>query len=540
MSDNLKHFLIALPLTLIIVAGALIGYSGYAYSKLTDTQKEVAGEGDEVKIGLPFEIAGIYPDTESELTTINVNSSFFEGLTKFDKNFRVTPNLAESWNNPDDKTWKIYLKKNVKFHDGTVLKASDVKFTFDYLKEKGYPLSDYLSAVEEVKTVDERTVDIKTKEPYPILMNKLVNIFILSEKNVKEKGIEKPVGTGPYKFVEWKENDHITVERNNDYHGEKPKMKKVTFIPAEDEVGLSEKLNKGEIDITSFYSSTEAIDNAKKNTKLNIKTASDYGVTFFMPNYDAGKAGTNLDKNPLLEKKARQAVYYGIDIEKFILATAKGVATPASQLTTSAVFGYNSEIKRYPYDAEKAKLLLKEAGFENGFEITILAQKGRTKDVEELTQELSKIGVKVKPDFGSSPEEMFGKISEKNYSFILLNWANESGDSSDFIDSILKTDGSSNLSGYSNKEIDDLAVKAASTMDQKKRKEYMGKTLKIVSDEAAFIPLIIQKHHFAFSENLLFEPRADTLIKAEDLAVKKYETVKKPTFIKYVMGKIGL
>lgn len=540
MSDNLKHFLIALPLTLIIVLGALVGYSGYVYSKLADTQREVAGEGDEVKIGIPSDIVGIYPDIEADLNTVNVNSSFFEGLVKFDKNFRVTPLLAESWNNPDDKTWRIYLKKNVKFHDGSVLKASDVKFTFDYLKEKEYPLSDYLSAVDEVKAVDDITIDIKTKEPYPILMNKLVNAFILSEKNVKGKGIEKPVGTGPYKFVEWKANKYIMAEKNKDYHGEKPKIKKVTYIPAEDETQLSEKLNKGEVDIASFYLSTEAIDKVKKNTDLNKETISDYGVTFLMPNYTEGKVATSLDKNPFQEKKVRQALYYGIDIEKFIIATAKDIAVPANQLTTSAVFGYNSEIKRYPYDVDKAKSLLKEAGYENGFEASILAHKARTKDVEELTSQLSKISIKIKPDLKGSSEELFGQISEKNYSLILINWANDSGDSSDLVDSVLKSDGSNNFSGFTNNEIDTLSDKAASTMDQKKRKEYLGDALKVINDEAAFIPLIIQRYYFDFSKNVLFEPRADTFIKAEELAIKKYETVKKPTFIKYIMGQIGL
>ena len=539
MSQNMKSFLVALPLTLLVVVGGFFAYSGYGYSKLKDTTREVAGEGNEIKIGTPSEIVGFYPDIEDDEITSNINSIFLEGLVRFDKNFRIEPLLAESWNNPDDKTWKIYLKKNVNFSDGSALKASDIKFTFDYLKEKEYPMSDYISAVEEVKVVDDYTVDIKTKEPYPILMNKLTNIFILSEKNVTENGIEKPIGTGPYRYVEWVKGDHLTVERNEKYHGKKPMIKKVTFLPIEKEPELAEKIKKGEIDIASL-SSNEVIDKLKENNKIVISTQNDYGVTFLMPNYDTGSAGTDQVTNPLLNKKIRKALYYGIDIDNFIAATTEGTASPASQLTTSAIFGYNSAIKRYPYDLEKAKLLLKEAGYENGLEMTALAFKSREKDLINITEQLAKLNIKLKTEYGESPEEIFGKAAEKNFSFILLNWANSSGDTSDLVDNILATEGSSNLVGYSNGEIDALSKKASSTLDMKKRKEYLGEAMKITNDEAAFIPLLVQKVFFVSSEKLIFEPRADSMIKAESLATKKIEIVKKTSFLNYMLKNIGL
>lgn len=135
MSENLKHFLVALPLTLVVVAIAFIGYSSYAYSNLGETTKVVEAEIEELKIGIAGDIWGIYPDVPGEVISMNVNGAFFEGLSTFDDNFRIKPLLAESWNNPDDNTWRIYLKKNVKFHNGETLKASDVKFTIDYMKE---------------------------------------------------------------------------------------------------------------------------------------------------------------------------------------------------------------------------------------------------------------------------------------------------------------------------------------------------------------------------------------------------------------------
>lgn len=540
MSQNYKNFLIALPITLLIIIVAFLGYNGYKYSKLKDTTKEVAGETDEIKIGLSSDIVGLYPDVDPDLPTINTNSSFFEGLVGFDENFRVKSLLAESWNNPDDLTWRIYLKKNVKFHNGEILKASDVKFTYDLLKEKDLPLSDYLSHVEQTKVLDDTTIEIKTKDPYPILMNKLMGAFILSEKSYKADGGKTPVGTGPYKFVSWEKGQNLKVERFDGYHGDKPMAKKITFVFAEDEDQLAEKITKGEADIAAFYSSADAVKKVKDNKNLDIKTNDDYGVTFLMPNLSAGTAETNLKTNPFLDPKVRQAIYYCLDIDKYIDSVAKETAAPASQLTTPSIFGYNSKVKRYPYDPEKAKALLKEAGYENGFDAKLVAHKGRTKDVEEIVSQLGKIGIKITPDLGETPKEMFGKLTGGKFSLTIANWANDSGDSSDLIDSLLKTDGESNFSGFTNKDIDGLSTKASSTMDQKKRKDYLNEALKIVNDDADLIPLVVQRYFYAANKTISFEPRADTVIKAENLAIKKTETIKKPSFLTYTLGLIGL
>lgn len=541
MSQNLKHFLIALPLTVVLAFGGFVGVNGYTYFKEKDTQREVRGEREELKIGTTSDILGIYPDLEeNEITTLNINSNFLEALTTFDDNFRVKPLLAENWNNPDDKTWRVYLKKNVKFHNGETFKSSDVKFTIDYLKEKESPIYDYFTAVETFNIIDDYTIELKTKDPYPILMNKLANVSILSEKAIKANGTEKPIGTGPYKFVEWVKNDHLTLQRNENYHGEKPKIKKVTYLPSDDdEEALIEKLKKKEVDFAEITDG-ELAKKVSEDKTINKKTISDFGVSFLMINYKEGKlGGTSTSANPFLDKRVRQALYYGIDIESFIKAGGQS-SVSADQLTTKNIFGYNTAIKRYSYDINKAKQLLKEAGFENGFETTVILNPANKAKFEELATQLAKIGIKLTLDLPSSMDEYFGKVSQGQYSLAALSWNNDSGDSSDLIESFLNSEGESNLSGYSNEKIDELSKKSSSTMDQKKRKDYLGEALKIASDDAVFIPLDTVKRFFVFKEGILFEPRADTLVKPASIAEKKFETVKKPSFVKYLLSKAGI
>lgn len=540
MSENLRYFLIALPITAVIVVGALVGFVGYEYSNLAPTEKEVAGEMAELKVGIPNDIMGLYPQTGSELLTMGINTSIYEGLVEFDENFRVRPLLAKSWNNPDDNTWKIYLKKGVKFHDGTTLSASDVKFTIDHLLENEYDPAEYLSSVDTVTVVDDSTIEIKTKAPYPILMNKLANVLILSEKDVTANGVDSPTGTGPYKLTEWKEGEHLKLERNESYHGEAPKAKKVTYIPIEDDEERVAKLAYGDIDIMDVFADKEVLSSLS-SSKFAVRTINDYGVNILVPNYqDSALPGTDVAVNPFLDKKVRQALYYGIDLQTLVEKTGKDTSVPASQISTAAIFGYNSDIDVAKQDIDKAKGLLKEAGYENGFTTSITANPSRTPVVEELISQLSEIGITATADYLSSPREAFEKLMSGDYSLTILSWANDSGDSSDAVEGLLSTDGSNNLFGYSNAELDDLAKKAASTIDNKKRKDYLQDALKSSVDDAGYIPLTIDKHFFAHVNTLMFTSRNDGNIIAHDIAIKSSVAVEKPSFTKYLLGKVGL
>lgn len=540
MSENLKHLMIAFPLTVVVIALTFLGYSGYNYSSLTETTKEVAGEVGEVKIGITNDILGLYPQTENETVTMGVNSSIYEGLSEFDGNFRVKPLLAKSWNNPDDNTWKIYLKKNVKFHNGETLKASDVKFTYDYLIENEFAPMDYLSAVDTVTVIDDETLEIKTKNPYPILMNKLANVLILSEKDITENGIKKPTGTGPYKLVEWEEETHIKLERNENYHGVLPNVKKVTYIPVEDDEERIAKLSSGELNLLDLYANKEALESLSTSS-FETRSINEYGVRILMPNYTEGKIpGTDTDDNPFLNKKVRQAIYQGIDIDKLIEKTGKNNSSKASQISTAAIFGFNSNIKRYEHNQDKARSLLKEAGYENGFTTQITANPSGTPVVEELIVQLKEIGITVTADYLSSPRDAFEKFSTGNFSLVLLTWTNDSGDSSDAIDGVLSSEGSSNFFGYSNETIDNLATKASSTMNSKKRKGYLKDALKESHDDIALVPINIDKHFFAFTNDLLFTPRNDGQLIAKSISGKKTETISRPSFAKYLLDKLGL
>lgn len=528
-TSSKKSLVVILILFLILILGG-IGFLILNSQSKAPTEKVVTGlERDLITIGVVDPFQGVYPNSIPEFNNNVFNNNIFEGLGKI-VNGEVKSALAESWTNPDNTTWRFKLRQGVKFHNGETLKASDVKFSIDQALEKEWPSVDYIGTVESVDVVDDYTVDVKTTSPDPVLLNRLVVAFVISEKQFKEKKEdEEAVGTGPYKFVSLDDKKAV-LEANPNYYGGKPKVKKVVykfFTEDTTDKQLLEALKKGEIDLLKI--SDEKVSKTVGNI-AQVKTLADPFITFLWLD-TARQKSPYVDKtpNPLKDKLVRQAIYKTLDVNKMI-KTASISATPASQMVTEDIFGYNSNITKSEPSVTEGKKLMKQAGVSDGFSLT-LDIPGYLEPVgTSISEDLVKIGIKVKVNSIASRDEAFtkwfGTESNSYYqdtSSYILDYGAETYDSGEIFSSILYSKGDSNYValGYSTAEIDKLAEEINSTFVPKVRLSKLQSTMTNVMEEMPMIPLYSQKFYYVFRENYDWTPTAFGAIYPREISGRK-------------------
>ncbi|MFK5926536.1 MAG: ABC transporter substrate-binding protein, partial [Desulfuromusa sp.] len=320
-----------------------------------------------LKIGMSSDARSMDPYFHNETATNSMLSNVFEGLTYFDKDLNVYPVLAESWKVVGENTWEFKLRKGVKFHNGNDFNADDVIFSIDRIKNWGK--SGFKSKVNMIKSfvkVDDYTVQITTKGPYPILLRKLSYVKMLdaeysSDKDAAFLGLN-PVGTGPYKFVAWRKGESLTLTANRNYWRAQPFYSDVIFKPLTNNATRVAAALSGEVDIIDRIPVMD-VERIKKSSKLNFFMKP--GLRLIYLQMDQGRLETPYvkGKNPFLDVRVRRAIYLGINEDSIVKYVMKGFAVPAEQFNPKVVFGYDTSIKRPAYNAAEAKRLLAKAGY---------------------------------------------------------------------------------------------------------------------------------------------------------------------------------
>ncbi len=479
-----------------------------------------------LKIGLSSDIRSLDPYFHNETMTNSVLSNIFEGLTDFDPNLKVYPMLASSWKVIDATTWEFALRKGVKFHDGQPFTADDVLYSFDRImhwKKSGFKSK--VNMIKDVRKVDDFTVRIITKGPYPILLRKISYVKILNSRFYKDKPDEFAAlhanGTGPYQLVAWNKGQNIILKRNDNYWRPLPEFKKVIFRPLTNDSTRVAAILSGETDIIDRVPVRD-VARVKKDPKLNFFMRP--GLRLIYLQMDQGRERTPYvkGKNPFLDVRVRKAIYYGIDEDAIVKYVMDGFAKAAGQYHPNVVSGYDPAIKRPAYNPDKARALLKAAGYPNGFAVTLDAPNDRYVNDEQIAQaiasSLAKIGIRVNVD-ALPKATFFPKTDRLDTSFFLIGWASTDGDGSSFLDGIVHTHnpdkgyGRYNRGRYSNPEVDRLIEAAGVTIDAAKRLGLLRKAqrLALVEDQNV-IPLHFQVDLYASSKHIAFQPRADSHI----------------------------
>ncbi|MES9788353.1 ABC transporter substrate-binding protein [Bacillus pumilus] len=474
---------------------------------------------DTLVFGRGGDSTSLDPITTTEGETFKVTENMFEKLLNYgEKDTTIHPGLATDWDVANDgKSYTFYLREGVKFHDGTDFNAEAVKFNFDrwmngdaekfpyygmfggYKKDKGHVIKDII-----VK--GEHEVEFQLKRPQAtFLKNIAMSPFgIASPAAVEKSGDsfrENPVGTGPFKFKEWKQNDRIVLEKNEDYwQKDKPKLNQIIFRSIPENSARLNALKTGEIDLMDGVNPSD-LDGIKTDQALQL---------IERPSMNVGYIGLTVTRKPLDNKLVRQALNYAVDKESIIKSFYGGLAEPAKNPLPPALEGYNDDIDPYPYDPEKAKELLKEAGFPDGFRIKLWAMPvprpympDGMKVAEVIQSNFEKVGVKaeiVTYDWAT----YLDKASKGEADVFLLGWTGDNGDPDNFIYTLLDKDsiGGNNYTFFENDKMHDILIEAQTDTDQKKRNELYKKAQEIIHDEAPWIPLVHSIPMLAASSDL--------------------------------------
>lgn len=496
----------------------------------------------DLTIALRSEPTSMDPMFHSLTSNIQLSQTLFDSLVRTDKNLKPIPALAQSWT-VDGNTWTFKLRPDVKFSDGTPFTAEDVVFSYDRVpKVPNSPssFSLYLNGVTSVKAVDPLTVQITTDAPSPVLLANLSLVSILSHQDAGGAAPEGKtttelnrgdglVGTGPYRFVSWTRGAQIVFERNPHYWGPKPDWDKVIYRPISNPAARVAALLSGDADLIEDPP-TEDLARLQKNPKVHIQETPSVRVIYIALNqgHDVppGMSGTD-GKNPLTDKRVREALSLAIDRKAIVSRVMGGVAQTAGNLLAYPGFGTSKALEQAPAaDLKKAKALLQEAGYPNGFTVSLGSPDGRYTNDKEIAQVVAamwaRLGVKTHVET-MAPSVFFQKRGAYAFSTFLGGWAAVTGEMIHPLKALVLTRnkdaglGTTNWMHYSNPALDKLVIEAAQTLDDDKRSSLLQQAGELAMSDYAILPLHFELSVWAMQNDLRFPGRADQMTLAQDV-----------------------
>ncbi|MDX8046718.1 glutathione ABC transporter substrate-binding protein [Gracilibacillus sp. S3-1-1] len=398
---------------------------------------EGAGSGDnDLVIAVPSDVVSLSPQGENDTPSTNVRTNIYETLTNLDENQEIIPGLASSWDNVDDTTWEFQLEEGVTFHDGSDFNAEAVKKSFDRMMDEkvASPYQFLVEQVESVEVVDDYTVRFNLEYPYAPLLSNLAHggTGIISPdaidadyEQMEDGGDpdayinQNPSGTGPFELDEWVPGEKVTIAPFDGYWGENAKLDSVTFKVVSEQSSRVAELETGVSDVADQIgpNNLERVDGLPEASLLQE------------PSVSVSYIGFNTQKEPFDDERVRQALSMAVDKDQIIDGVMNGVGLPAIGPIAPPVFGYDADIEGLPYDVEKAKELLAEAGYEDGFETTIWTNDNeqRVDTAVTLQSQLAEIGVDVKVEELEWGAYLDGTANGEHDMFI-LGWTTVTAD----------------------------------------------------------------------------------------------------------------
>jgi peptide/nickel transport system substrate-binding protein len=455
---------------------------------------------------------------------------FWDSIINSRDGGKLEPALAESWKALDDRTWEFKLRKDIKWQDGTPFTADDIVFSFQRARNVPGSVASYAGALRTVESTtakDPYTVVIKTNTPNPMLPLDIASIYVVG-KNVGEKSRTEDynagkavVGTGPYKLVSYLPGDRAVFEKNPGYYGPKPLWDKVTYRFINNGAARTAALLAGDVDVIDKVAVTD-VEKLKKTPSVSVYTYPGLRVLLLQPTFKAGpnefitdNAGKPLAANPLLDVRVRQALSMAINRKAIDDRVLQGTVTEANQWMPKGSFGYNPEVKDIPYSAEQAKKLLAEAGYPQGFQISIHVPGDRYPQAPETVQAVAqfwtRIGVKTQVQV--VPWSVYSARATKNeYAVSVIAWGNGTGEAGYGLLQTLATPdakrgrGANNWGRYSNESVDKALDAATVEFDARRREAIFRHAAKLVTDDVGHIPLFHYQNIWAAKKGLKVAP----------------------------------
>lgn len=503
----------------------------------------------DLRIGIASEPTSMDPHYHALSPNISMHTHVFEKLVTTDAKETLVPQLAASWKVlPDGITWEFKLRAGVKWHDGSPFTADDVIHSFERVPNvpnSPGPFS-YATKGKTLKKIDDLTLHISSGVPTPLMPNDMTAVFMVSKANAGSSTTAEfnsgkgAIGTGPYKFGAYVPGDRIAFVRNDAYWGKKPNYANVTLKPIKAGPARTAALLAGDVDLIDDVPTAD-IERLKSEAKVELhQTASNRSIFFAMDQFRddspfvKAKDGTAI-KNPLRDPRVRLALSKAINREAIVSRVMEKAAIPASQYLPEGYFGILKGAKAIVFDADGAKKLLTEAGFPNGFKLTLHGPNGRytndTRVIETVAQMFTRVGIETSVET-LPPGPFFQRAStgasgQPEFSMMLLGWSPSTGENSGALKPQLmsfnrdKGTGTANRGRHSNPEFDKIVDEALQTVDDAKRAALLEKATKLAIDTTAWIPLHYQINTWASKKGVVYEARSDEYTLATGVSDKK-------------------
>ena len=500
-----------------------------------------------VRIANQGDALSMDPHSLNESLQLDVNNNVYDTLVQRNKDLSLAPGLATAWKQMSPNVWRFELRKGVLFHDGTPFTADDVVFSMARTQAEGSDMKSYTNNFKAVRKVDSHTVEIETNNPFPILPDQMARVMIMSKKWCEDNQATRPVdrrkgienaasfranGTGPFRLRERQPGVRTVFVRNGNYWGKvEGNVQEVIFTPIGSDATRVAALLSGEIDVMEPVplQDVERI-NASANAKVMVGPELRTIFLGMDQKRDELLYSSVKGKNPFKDKRVRQAFYQAIDIEGIKRTVMRGASAPTALMIGAGVNGFQPDMnKRLPYDADAAKKLLADAGYPNGFEVTMNCPNDRYVNDSRICQavaaNLSRIGVKINLA-AETKGTYFPKILRRDTSFYLLGWTPSTNDAHDMLNAIVscvddKGAGQFNLGAYCNPKLDELTKQIQSETDKAKRNTMIREAFQLHADDIGHLPLHQQALAWGVSKKVDVVQRADNNVSFKWITVRK-------------------
>ena len=498
-----------------------------------------------LKWGAQNDIITMDPHSQNHATTNGILQHAYEGLVRYDKDFKVEPALATAWTYTTPTQVRFTLRKGVKFHDGSPFTADDVVFSFGRIMQPQGTMQIYVNGVKEVKKVDDFTVDLILSGPNPVLLRNLIDFRIMSRawsvknkseniqdyKNREETFASRNAnGTGPYVIKSWEPDKRVVMTANPSWWDKMPgNVTEVIYTPIKADATRVSALLSGDVDLVTDLP-TQDVQRLRGESKLKVLDGHEVRTIFIgLDQFNNELMYSNIKgKNPFKDIRVRQALNMAVDREAIKRVTMRGLSIPAAIMIAPGVHGHTADLDKVaPVNIEGAKKLLAEAGYPNGFEFGLDCPNNRYVNDEEICQALvgmwGRIGLKVK--LTAQPMASFiAKIQRFDHSAYMLGWGVATFDGLFSLQSLVRSkttgaDGSFNLGRVSDAKIDALIDAMKTETDVKKRDAMMREALVLTRDNHYYVPLHHQLRPWAMKRNV------STIHKADDRPESRFARV---------------
>jgi peptide/nickel transport system substrate-binding protein len=468
----------------------------------------------------------------------------FDRLVHPDADQRPTPGLATSWRALDDLTWEFKLRQGVRFQDGSPFTADDVVFTFERapnVPNAPTSMGAYIRPVQRLEVVDPYTIRLHTAQPEPLIPQFMMPFAVIGRKQGEGMSTadynsgKAAVGTGPYKLVSFDLGDRAVFVRNPDWWGPRQPWEKVTYRLIANDGARVAALQSGDVDAIDTVP-TRDVARISRDPKLSVRSRPGLRLIYLYPDvgreqspFVADRAGKPLPHNPIRDVRVRHALSLAINREGIRRRLMEGQSLPAGQAMPEGGMGYDPSIKADPYDPEGAKRLLAEAGYPDGFSITLHGPNDRYVNDEGIAQAIAQMWTRVgvRTAVQTSPASVFFSASARDeHSIQLTGWSTSTGEPDTHLKLMVATNDPPRGRGtrilashYSNPEADAVIDRALAAIDQEQREKLYLQAIRIgFQRDLAVIPLHHQVNVWAMRQGIAYAPQLSEQTRAQEFS----------------------